>query len=89
MRSNAEEFCLGFLSTMTRLRMKKGDLIIVLANEQHYIDCAVRAISITSLGETRAHKPYSMAGVVLPPPAGNDSTLFIEQREIDEALASI
>ena len=88
-RGDAEDFCLGFLSMMTRLGMKKGDLIIVLANEQYYIDCAVRAIWITSPSGARAHKASSEAGVVLPPPAGDDSTLFIEQREIDEALAAV
>lgn len=88
-RGDAEEFCRGFLSMMTRLGMKQGDLIIVLANEQHWIDCAMRQMSATANGETRSHEAYSAAGVVLPPPSGSHNFACIEQAEIEEVLASI
>lgn len=80
-RGGAEEFCRGFLSTMTQLGMKQEDLIIMLASEQGWIDSAVREMSATA--DLR-----SATGVVLPPPS-NDHLVSIEQAEIEQVIAAI
>ena len=88
-RGDAEEFCRGFRSTMTRLGMKQGDSIIMLASEQHWIDCAMREMSATTTGGTLSHEPCPTAGVVLPPPSGSDHFVSIEQGEVEQVIAAI
>ncbi len=85
-RGDAEESCRGFLSMMNGLGMKQGDSIIVLANEQRWIDCAVREALANATVETGSREAYS-AGVVLPPPAGQ--FVSAEQAEIEQIVAAI
>ncbi|MEW6212391.1 MAG: hypothetical protein AB1631_28960 [Acidobacteriota bacterium] len=83
-RGDAEEFCRRFLAMMTQLGMKQGDSIILLADERHSIDQAMRAAA----GETLSPQAISATGVVLPPPQG-DHLSAAEQSEIEQVIAVI